>query len=215
MPLTQHPLIARDGWPFMGGAVVLMVICYQLGAQLSLAIGLLAAVPATVLLVFFFLLFRDPQREVPAVPLAVVSPVDGWVTDVSPTDKGVLQGEALKVTIRVDKFGAYTARAPAEGKVLNLQDNIAAGSRLLGVSGLWIRTQESDDVVLRFRGPGGLARPRAFIRYGERIGQGQRVAYLRLARCADVYLPLRARVSVSVGDRVHSGSDILARFVHK
>ena len=43
--------------------------------------------------------------------------------------------------------------------------------------------------------PGGTRgfAPKAFVRYGERVGQGQRFAYLRLAPRAEVYLPATAR----------------------
>ena len=48
------------------------------------------------------------------------------------------------------------------------------------------------------------------MRYGERIGQGQRFAYLRLAPRAEIYLPLRAAVRVAAGERVSAGESILA-----
>jgi phosphatidylserine decarboxylase len=81
-------------------------------------------------------------------------------------------------------------------------------------SGLWLRTDEDDDVVLQFHGHRfGLA-PRAFLRYGERVGQGQRCAYLRLTRFAEVQLPINGRVLVVTGQRVSAGSDVLAKLPH-
>ena len=67
--------------------------------------------------------------------------------------------------------------------------------------GLWVRTDENQDVVLQFTGHRfGLA-PRAFLRFGERVGQGQRCAYLRLTRIAEVQLPIKAYVNVSAVTR--------------
>ncbi len=66
-------------------------------------------------------MFRDPRREVPAAPLGVVSPVDGRVVQVDLVDKGVLQGEAHRVRIEIDISGTYTARAPVEGKIMDLR----------------------------------------------------------------------------------------------
>ena len=88
----------------------------------------------------------------------------------------------------------------------------AGRSRILaGASGLWVRTDEQDDVILQFTGHRfGLA-PRAFLRFGERVGQGQRCAYLRLTRMAEVQLPLAARIQVAQGQRVSAGSDVLAK----
>ena len=83
-----------------------------------------------------------------------------------------------------------------------------------GSSGLWIRTDEDDDVVLQFRGHRfGLA-PLAFLRYGDRVGQGQRCAYLRLSRLAEVQLPIASRVLVKIGQRVTAGTDVLAKLPH-
>ena len=67
------------------------------------------------LLALLFLVFRDPQRVVPAEPLGIVSPVDGEVLSVEVTDKGVLQGEARVIRIRIDALGTYTARSPLDG----------------------------------------------------------------------------------------------------
>ncbi len=164
------------------------------------------------LLLALVLLFRDPIREVPADPQLVLSPCDGVVTLIEPTDKGVLEREALRIVIRVDNFGAYTARSPTEGKVLDPRDNVQAGSRLLGINGLWVRTDANDDVITLFRGPKIIGAPQGFIRYGERVGQGQRCAYLRLARECDVLLPSDVRVNVAEGDRVIAGTSALARF---
>lgn len=207
MPGSQSPLIAREGLPLLAANALLMVLAYRWfgpWAVLPLALGLAALIA----------LFRDPHREVPVAPLAAVSPVDGTVIALEPTDRGVLEREAQRIVIRIDNFGAYSARSPIEGKVLDPRDNLAAGSRLLGVSGLWLRSDEDDDVVLLFRSPRLIGAPRSFVRYGERLGQGQRFGYLRLASHAELLLPIDARVKVKRGDKVRAGSTVLAKLRH-
>ncbi len=206
--MRQFPLIAREGWPFILVVLLLLIGSFRLG-------GLLLVLPCLVLLLILVLLFRDPHRDVPSKPLAVVSPVDGRVISIEPTDKGALQRESMRIAIKVHAVGAYSARSPTEGKVLNLMDNLADGSRLLGVGGLWVRTDERDDVVVLMKGAGGWARPVCFVGYGERLGQGQRFAFNRLVREAEIYVPINSRLQVKVGDKVRAGSDILSMFVHK
>ena len=80
--------------------------------------------------------------------------------------------------------------------------------------GLWIRTDEGDDVLLRFHGYRFGLVPHAFSRYGDRVGQGQRCAYLRLTRFAEVFLPINSRVQVVAGQKVNAGTDILGTLPH-
>lgn len=203
----RNPFVAREGIPFLVASLAAIAFAWQLGY--ALYAGLLA-LP----FVWLVLVFRDPRREIPAVPLGVVSPVDGTVEKVDLTDKGALNGEAHKVLIRVDSFGTYTARCPAEGKIMDFRQAVPESAAPGGISGLWVRTDENHDVVLQFRGHRfGLA-PLAFLGYGERVGQGQRCAYLRLTRYAEVQLPINGRVLVAEGQQVAAGTDVLAKLPH-
>ena len=203
----HNPFAAREGLPFLIASVVAIVVAYQWGDYLYVT-------AATIIFIYLVLVFRDPIREIPAVPLGVVSPVDGTVVGVGLTGKGALNGEAHKIIIRVDSLGTYTARCPVEGKIMDLRVELSKSVAPAGTSGLWVRTDEGDDVILQFHGHRfGLA-PLAFLGCGERVGQGQRCAYLRLTRFAEVQLPINGRVLVSEGQRVSAGSDVLAKLPH-
>lgn len=206
MSLKQFPIIAREGWPFIGVTALLLLIIMRVGSVYLIA-------STAFLLLVFILLFRDPKRHVPPRPLGVVAPVDGRILRVMPTNKGELRREAMLIEMTVNHFGAYTARSPAEGKVLNLRDNVREGSRLTGASGLWVRTDEGDDVVVLMVGNRWVAKPRSFVGYGERVGQGRRFAFSRLARRARIYLPLSARIDVRPGQRVRAGANLLGELV--
>ena len=96
-----------------------------------------------------------------------------------------------------------------------MKDVAAPESASLGtVSGLWVQTDESEDVVLQFHGHRFGFAPLAFLGYGERVGQGQRCAYLRLTRLAEVQLPINGRVLVIEGQKVSAGVDMLAKLPH-
>jgi len=173
----------------------------------------LALVPG-LLFVFMYLLFRDPLREVPSVALGVVSPADGEVILVETTDKCVVQGNAYRIRIRVNSLGTYTARSPIEGKVMDLHSREQGIGPDCPANALWVRNDEGDDVVLQFGGYRlGLA-PRSFVRFGERIGQGHRCAYLRLAKFADVYMPINGKVLVKPGQQLTAGTDLIGMVPH-
>lgn len=199
--------VASEGIPYMLASFVAIIGCAHF-------FGILYAILPLLLFGYLFLIFRDPIRAVPAVPLGVVSPVDGYVVAIGRTSNGRQAGDAHRIILRISSLGTYTARCPVEGKIMDLSSAAAESRPLLDANGLWVRTDEGDDVVLQFSGHRfGLA-PRAFLQYGERVGQGQRCAYLRLTRLAEVELPLAARILVTEGQRVSAGSDVLAKLPH-
>ena len=205
--MQKYPLIASEGLLFLGAAFLLAWLGY-LWTPWTLLVSL-------TLIAVLYLLFRDPHREIPSEPMAVVSPVDGWIVSISPTDRGDLDEESIKISVRINHFGAYTVRSPVEGKVLDLRDNMNSGSRLLGHSGMWVQTHDKQNIVLMFRGPKMLGRPASFVRYGERVGQGQPCAFVRLTFWAEIYVPVDMRLNVETGQRIQAGSSKLGSLMHK
>lgn len=202
----SNPFVAREGIPFLVATAILIGVTWQF-------LGTLYTLPLAAVLAWLLMVFRDPVRDVPAVPLGVVSPVDGTIVEVGLTDNGALGGEAHKIFIRVNSLGTYTARCPSEGKIMDFRGaapDAAAGNG----TGLWVQTDEGDDVVLQFHEHRFGFAPLAFLGYGERVGQGQRCAYLRLTRLAEVQLPINSRVQVRKGQQVSAGVDVLARLPH-
>ena len=171
-------------------------------------------VAAAYLLLVSYLLFRDPRRYVPASPRGVVSPVDGRVVAVDEVDAGVPQGKARRIQIEIDSFGTYTARSPVEGKIMDLNSVSSNSAMDYETNALWVQTDEGDDVVLQFVGYRLGVAPRSFVRFGERVGQGQRCAYLRLTRLAEVHLPISSKVKVSVGQLLIAGTDLIGKVPH-
>lgn len=206
MAISRYPLIAREGWLslFLVGGVAATVL-YQ--------IGWLWSVPLWVLIGVLLFLFRDPARIVPAAPLAVVSPADGRVTLVETCHDSYLEREARRVTIRMHPYGVFSTRSPAEGKMLEPKRDSSTSADV--PHGVWLQTDELDDLVIVMnRGP--LRNPpRCYVRFGERVGQGQRCGFITLGSTVDIYLPLNSRIKVQEGDRVRAGADVIAQLLPK
>lgn len=199
-------LLASDGWPFLLATLAALVA--------AAAVGVWWLVPVLAgVLVLLVLLFRDPERRRPAHPRAVLSPVDGRVLEVRQAAGCAPEGEDLLIRIRVDNLGAYAARSPVEGEVFAPVERRVPGTSAARLHrGLWVRSDSGEEVGVMIKGVPLLGHARAFVGYGERIGQGQPAAWLRIAREATVCLPAQARVLVAPGDRVLAGSTILAEF---
>ena len=199
--------VAAEGIPFLLVMVLVTGLTWNFG-------GIARAWIPFLLLVSLYLVFRDPRRVVPPVALGVVSPVDGKIVEIGTSDTGAIEGGALRIVIRIDIVGTYTARSPVEGKVMDLNALTRAGTTAEKIRGLWVSTDEGENVVLQFHGNRFGIAPRGFLQYGERVGQGQRCAYLRLTKFAEVALPTGARVLVSQGQHVSAGEDLLANLPH-
>lgn len=69
-----HPVIAREGWCFLGIALALaLLVTFFSGAW---------SIPFWIIALFVLQFFRDPGRVIPQHPNAVLSPVDGKINNV-------------------------------------------------------------------------------------------------------------------------------------
>lgn len=197
--------IAREGWPFIFLAAALALLC-------AFYVSPWLALPFVALMLYAGFFFHEPDRELPCSPLAVAAPLDGRIIHRRECYDPYLDREAIKISIEVNPLGAYCIRAAVEGKVLEL----IPGERLpRGITASWIQTDDGDDVVMVItRGSLFGARP-CVCNFGDRVGQGRRCGYRRLARHLDVYVPPSSRVDVKNGQYVRAGQDTLAYLVHK
>ena len=204
----RNPFVAQEGIPFLiiaAGAFILALRYFDIAL----------AIAAVALFFVLFLVFRDPRRVVPASPLGVVSPVDGRVVSIDLADRGVLHGEAHRVTIRIDSLGTYTARSPVEGQIKDLRSVATERVGEYRTNALWVQTDEGDDVVVEFRGYRLGLPPKSFIGFGQRVGQGQRCAYLRLTRFAELHLPIETKILVEAGQVLVAGQDLVGKLTHR
>ena len=196
-------MIAREGVaPLLAVILAAVLVMHFMGALQSLAfwvVGLLLLV-----------LFRDPDREIPSQPLAVVSPADGKVIAVSKEYDPYLLRQSVRVTVQMHPYGVFTTRSPVEGKVLEPPHYPEGENRPHGV---WLQTDEGDDIVMVMTRGRLKTQPHCYIRFGERTGQGKRCGFVHLGGRVEVYLPENCRLLVAEGDVVHSGSDPIATLV--
>ncbi len=167
-------------------------------------------------LVFATLLFlsRDFKRIVPAIPLAVVSPVDGKVREITEVQDPYLKRTAQGIRVRQSLLGEFNVHSPIEGKIQDLWSHSLTSLQHPQLA-IWVQTDERDDVVMMADLRSVLRHATCRVNAGERIGQGQRCGLMAIACEMQIYLPLTARVTVKVGQSVRAGSDKLAEFVHK
>ncbi|NNG12608.1 MAG: hypothetical protein HKM88_05090 [Halobacteria archaeon] len=202
--MSRYPVIAREGiLPLLASVLAAVLVLNFVGFYQSLVLWAIC--------LLLLVVFRDPVREVPSVPQAIVCPADGRITSIGTAHDPYLNRSSTKVTMQMNPYGAYSTRSPVEGKVLEPPGNPANPGAPHGV---WLQTDEGDNVVLVMnRGPLNNA-PKCYVRFGERVGQGQRCGFIHLGAQIDLYLPESCRTDVSTGDWVKSGSDVIGKFIH-
>jgi phosphatidylserine decarboxylase len=206
-----HPIIAREGWPFLGAAFLVSII-------FSYFIGWWSA-PFWLATLFIVQFFRDPPRNVPEDPQAVVSPADGRVVMVGRAQDPYLKREALKISVFMNVFNVHSNRSPVDGEVK--QKWYFPGSFLNAAldkasldnerAALWLHTSGGQDVTC-VQIAGLIAR--RILNYVEPsalLNRGQRFGFIRFGSRVDVYLPLDAEIKAAIGEKVYAAETVLAR----
>jgi len=206
-----HPIIAREGWAFI-------VIGVLAAALAHWALGPRWAMPLWLLVIFMLQFFRDPPRQVPQDPKAVLSPADGRLVAVERSRDPYLERDAVKMSVFMNVFDVHSNRSPVDGEVRNawyhlgkfFNAALSKSSLENERAALWIRTPGGADVTC-VQIAGLIARRiLCYARIGQRLARGQRFGFIRFGSRVDVYLPTGARPVASVGDKVYATETILA-----
>ncbi|MGQ0651469.1 MAG: phosphatidylserine decarboxylase [Betaproteobacteria bacterium] len=210
-PHYPHPLIAREGWPFLGIAAAV-----SLGVALVFGWGW--SMPFWLATVFILQFFRDPPRTVPADPRAVVSPADGRIVSVGRARDPWLERDALKVSVFMNVFNVHSNRSPVDAVVKErwyfpggfFNAALDKASLENERNALWLQTRDGRDVTC-VQIAGLIARRiLCYVGGGAELSRGQRFGFIRFGSRVDVYLPLDAKLEAAIGDKVYAAETILA-----
>ena len=206
-----HPIIAREGWPFVAAALAVAL-------ALTLASWWLLALLAW--LAFFFVLqfFRDPPRAVPTQPNAVLAPADGRVVRVGKARDPYLDRDALLISVFMNVFNVHSNRSPVDGDVAQTwyrpgafvnaaldkasDENERNALALVTPAGVKVTCVQVAGLVAR--------RILCYVRTGDRLARGQRYGFIRFGSRVDLYLPADAMPRTSVGDKVYAAASVIA-----
>jgi phosphatidylserine decarboxylase len=164
--------------------------------------------------------FRDPQRDTPDDPKAVVAASDGKVLGVERLrDERFGPIEFLRISVFLSVFDVHVNRSPVAGRVVEYfveeggyaaamkpaaEHNVAAYTVLDTGHGRVVVAQRTGLIARRIvqRAP-----------IGSVLARGERFGLIRFGSRTDVYLPAdRAIPEVAPGDRVVGGVTVIARW---
>ncbi len=211
---TAFP-IDRAGIPFIGIAAFATAVFALLGIAVLALPGLLA----TLFICYFF---RDPDRVTPVLEGGVVSPADGKVIKVERLENThFAEGPCQKISIFMSIFNVHVNRIPFNGRIGKIayypgkffSANLDKASRFNEHNAVYLETGNGQ--TLCFVQIAGLVARRIICRIqeGDSVARGQRFGLICFGSRLDVYLPVDAQVTVSVGDVVSAGTSLIGKLI--
>lgn len=210
--IYPHPIIAREGWLILAGALIAVIVSWMLD------LGIITFL-FFVFLVFAFQFFRDPAREAPEDPRAVVSPVDGRVCKVEKCTNPETGEDAVKVSIFMNVFNVHSQKSPVAGVVekvtytpgLFVNADLDKASTENERNAVTVRM--ADGRRITFIQVAGLVARRiiCYATIGQELARGERYGFIRFGSRVDVYLPADAEIVAQIGDKMTGVSSTIAR----
>jgi phosphatidylserine decarboxylase len=169
--------------------------------------------------------FRDPERQVPNSPKALLSPADGTITDIEIVENDpMFPHKAMRIGIFLSIFNVHINRAPCTVRVGKI--SYRPGQFKNAMSPHSGRVNESNDVrMTRMDEPkdelmvrqisGAIARRIVCAtKMGDTLTAGQRFGMLKFGSRTELYVPMRDTVKqqVKLGDKVRAGLTILVQY---
>ncbi len=183
-------------------------------------IGLGLYVPSAIFLIaalFVLNFFRDPDRDIPPDPLAIVSPADGRVVAIA---EETLDGRRFRrISIFMSPLDVHVNRSPIAGTI----GRVRYQKGKFGIASQNVASVENEQNVFSVEGPRGrvivkqiaglLARRIVFWkRPGDELARGERVGLIKFGSRVDTLVDPEVELLVKVGDRTRAGSSILGIF---
>ncbi len=205
--------IAREGWPFIVGALVVLALLALIGATVLAGIWLIV----TIWVVAFF---RDPIPTAPANPRVLLAPADGKVVSIIETDEPTFfQERALRISIFMNVFDCHVNRYPAAGTVQYRHYNTGQFGHAAEEKASLVNEQSSTGVEtphgrMLVRQIAGLVARRIVTDHqvGTAVEQTERLGMIRFGSRVDLFLPVGTPVRVQIGDRTRVARTVVAEW---
>ena len=230
MKLTRYGM--RE---WLGGGIIALillaaaaVIAVQYSKNLGMGFG--AFVVLYWLYIAFF--FRVPNRRIPNDPSLILSPADGVIQDMEVIPAGKLSisqnQDMVRIGIFLSVFDVHVNRAPTDMTVIN---KLCRPGKYLDARNCHA-SRDNESVLLRGIAQvagwefsigvrqisGAIARRIVCpVEVGSKLRRGEIYGMIKFGSRTELFLPVsdRIRIRAQVGDRVHSGTYVMAEVLEE
>jgi phosphatidylserine decarboxylase len=204
-------IVAVEGLHFIIPVLIITIIS-------AVVLPVWVTVICAALLAFVTAFFRNPQREIPADPKAVVSPADGKVIEIKQMDEpDFLKGRCIRVCVFMNVFNVHVNRIPLGGTIRKVQ--YFPGKFLVASLDKASELNERNAVLIEGAGGvkvlviqiAGLVARRivSYVSAGDSVKKGDRFGLIRFGSRLDLYLPKDTDIRVQLGQKVRGGETIM------
>jgi len=217
-------LIAKGGMAIIAvsmAAFILFLIIWLISRD---SVALFFVFLTGLLVAFNLFFFRDPDRQTPDNPLAIISAADGKVLQiVEEVELNYFRERVWRISIFLSIFNVHINRIPITGRVNYLRyhsgkyiaafkedaslENAQSEIGIVNDSGKQILFKQIAGIIAR--------RIVCNLTEGQYVTAGQRMGLIRYGSRVDIFVPLSARVLVDVGQQVRGGETVVATFAEE
>ncbi|MBX7206476.1 MAG: phosphatidylserine decarboxylase family protein [Bacteroidia bacterium] len=174
---------------------------------------------STVFLVIILQFFRNPPRNTQKNDAHIIAPADGKVVVIEEVEEPeFFKGKRLQVSIFMSPFNVHVNRNPVSGTVKYFKYH--PGKYLVAWHPKSSTENERTTTVIEhksgkqvlFRQIAGALAKRIcwYVEQGQQVQQGGEMGFIKFGSRVDVYLPLDAKVQVTLNQKVSGGETVLA-----
>ncbi|WP_028979793.1 phosphatidylserine decarboxylase family protein [Sporocytophaga myxococcoides] len=165
--------------------------------------------------------FRSPRRLIMTNDNHVIAPADGKVVVIEEVEEPEFFNEKRKqVSIFMSPVNVHINRNPISGMVTYFKYH--PGKYLVAWHPKSSTENERTTIVVTAKNgtsillrqiAGALAKRIVwYLQAGEEVKQGEELGFIKFGSRVDVFLPLDAKVNVTIGEKVKGGSTVIAEF---
>jgi phosphatidylserine decarboxylase len=167
-------------------------------------------------LIYFF---RNPHRAILQREAYVLAPADGTIVAIQDVyEDEYLRDNRIQVSVFMSPFNVHVNRNPISGLVKFFKyhpgKNLVAWHPKSSTKNerTTIVVEHAQGVEILFRQIAGFLarRIKFYVREGDQVQQGSECGFIKFGSRVDVFLPLDAKLRVSIGQKVKGGSSVLA-----
>jgi len=214
--------IHREGYRLIMVVILVLLLVNTFAFQFfSKSVELRIAIFIVSLIAFIIVLqfFRHPMRKIITNPSHVLSPADGKIVTIEEVMEDEFYNEKrIQISIFMSPVNVHLNRSPISGTVdyfkYHQGDYLVAwhpkSSQLNERTTVVIRNQANISILVRQIAGYVARRIVCYAKEKKNFVQGEELGFIKFGSRVDVFVPLSAKISVQLNQKVRGGKTVLA-----